>query len=234
MACSGSSGTEQERALAAAGLAAIAGMLAAGLFEYNFGDSEFLMLFLVLVTLPFAAARRDDAAAALAPERAREIAAARGRRQRPRRRRRHARQVHRRPRDAHLAGGAGPGRRVRSRDAPHRRRRQRGAQRHRARRAGDARRRHRPGRGGRDAGPGLPRGRHRAVARRRRQPVRRRPRCASSPTATSRSRGSTTRCDAEIAGEIEERIIAEHPRSTRRRVRDRRVGLPEGMRHRDG
>ena len=40
-------------------------MLAAGLFEYNFGDSEFLMLFLVLVTLPFAAARStDDAAAA--------------------------------------------------------------------------------------------------------------------------------------------------------------------------
>ena len=26
-------------------------MLTAGLFEYNFGDSEFLMLFLVLVTL---------------------------------------------------------------------------------------------------------------------------------------------------------------------------------------
>jgi hypothetical protein len=34
-------------------------MLAAGLFEYNFGDSEFLMLFLVLVTLPFAAARGE-------------------------------------------------------------------------------------------------------------------------------------------------------------------------------
>ena len=32
-------------------------MLAAGLFEYNFGDSEFLMLFLVLVTLPYAAER---------------------------------------------------------------------------------------------------------------------------------------------------------------------------------
>ena len=32
-------------------------MLAAGLFEYNFGDSEFLMLFLVLVTLPYAADR---------------------------------------------------------------------------------------------------------------------------------------------------------------------------------
>ena len=44
-------------ALAAAGLAAVAGMLTAGMFEYNFGDSEFLMLFLVLITLPHAAAR---------------------------------------------------------------------------------------------------------------------------------------------------------------------------------
>jgi O-antigen ligase len=42
-------------ALAAAGLGAIAAMLVAGLFEYNFGDSEFLMLFLALITLPFAA-----------------------------------------------------------------------------------------------------------------------------------------------------------------------------------
>jgi hypothetical protein len=32
-------------------------MLAAGLFEYNFGDSEFLMLLLVMITLPFAEAR---------------------------------------------------------------------------------------------------------------------------------------------------------------------------------
>lgn len=48
--------------LAATGLAAVAAMLAAGLFEYNFGDSEFLMLFLVLVTLPFAAARADEPA----------------------------------------------------------------------------------------------------------------------------------------------------------------------------
>ena len=55
--------SERDQTLAAAGLAAIAGMLAAGLTEYNFGDSEFLMLFLILVTLPFAAARRDDAAA---------------------------------------------------------------------------------------------------------------------------------------------------------------------------
>jgi O-antigen ligase len=46
-----------DRTLGAMGLAALAAMLAAGLFEYNFGDSEFLMLFLVLVTLPFAAAR---------------------------------------------------------------------------------------------------------------------------------------------------------------------------------
>lgn len=43
--------------LACGGLAAIAAMLAAGLFEYNFGDSEFLMLFLVLVSLPYAAER---------------------------------------------------------------------------------------------------------------------------------------------------------------------------------
>jgi len=48
-------------AIAASGLAAIAAMLAAGLFEYNFGDSEFLMLFLVLVTLPFAADRPEPA-----------------------------------------------------------------------------------------------------------------------------------------------------------------------------
>ncbi len=51
------------RSLSNAGLAAIAAMLAAGLFEYNFGDSEFLMLFLVLVTLPYAAERVPDAAA---------------------------------------------------------------------------------------------------------------------------------------------------------------------------
>ena len=55
---------DQERMLAAAALAVTAAMLAAGLFEYNFGDSEFLMLFLVLITLPFAAARQTDAAAA--------------------------------------------------------------------------------------------------------------------------------------------------------------------------
>ena len=53
----------QQHMLAAGALASVAAMLAAGLFEYNFGDSEFLMLFLVLITLPFAAARQADAAA---------------------------------------------------------------------------------------------------------------------------------------------------------------------------
>src|SRR5262245_28370153 len=38
------------RWLAAAGLAAVVAMVTAGLFEYNFGDSEFLMLFLFLIT----------------------------------------------------------------------------------------------------------------------------------------------------------------------------------------
>jgi O-antigen ligase len=51
-----------QRFLVAAALAAVVSMLTAGMFEYNFGDSEFLMLFLILVTLPFAAARnRADA-----------------------------------------------------------------------------------------------------------------------------------------------------------------------------
>jgi O-antigen ligase len=56
--------------LAATGLAVVTAMLAAGLFEYNFGDSEFLMMFLVLVTLPFAAAREAGATDAAAADRA--------------------------------------------------------------------------------------------------------------------------------------------------------------------
>ena len=43
--------------LATAALAGVVAMLGAGMFEYNFGDSEFLMLFLLLVTLPYAADR---------------------------------------------------------------------------------------------------------------------------------------------------------------------------------
>jgi len=49
-----------------AALACTVAMLAAGLFEYNFGDSEVLMLFLVLVTLPYAAERSSSDAPPLA------------------------------------------------------------------------------------------------------------------------------------------------------------------------
>ena len=52
--------TSRHPSLAAGALAAVAAMLAAGLFEYNFGDSEFLMLFLVLITLPYASDRTAD------------------------------------------------------------------------------------------------------------------------------------------------------------------------------
>jgi O-antigen ligase len=45
----------ETRFLAAAALGCIVAMLAAGMAEYNFGDSEFLMLFLVLMTLPYGA-----------------------------------------------------------------------------------------------------------------------------------------------------------------------------------
>ena len=53
------------RSLPTAALAAVVAMLAAGMFEYNFGDSEFLMLFLLLVTLPYAADRAPATAPAL-------------------------------------------------------------------------------------------------------------------------------------------------------------------------
>jgi O-antigen ligase len=47
------------RFLAAAALGCMVAMVAAGMAEYNFGDSEFLMLFLVLMTLPYAGAEPD-------------------------------------------------------------------------------------------------------------------------------------------------------------------------------
>ncbi len=56
--------THHHRALVAAALAAMIAMLAAGMFEHNFGDSEFLMLLLIVITLPFAAFRPLDHAAA--------------------------------------------------------------------------------------------------------------------------------------------------------------------------
>lgn len=43
-----------QRPYSAAALAALLGMVVAGLFEYNFGDSEVVTLFLYLLTLPFA------------------------------------------------------------------------------------------------------------------------------------------------------------------------------------
>jgi O-antigen ligase len=56
--------TGEHPVLVATALACVASMLAAGMFEYNFGDSEFLMLFLILVTLPFAALRPSTEPAA--------------------------------------------------------------------------------------------------------------------------------------------------------------------------
>jgi O-antigen ligase len=49
---------ERHKSLPPAAIGAMFAMLAAGLTEYNFGDSEFLMLLLVLITLP-AASQRD-------------------------------------------------------------------------------------------------------------------------------------------------------------------------------
>lgn len=51
-----------QRFLAAAALSAVVALLTAGLFEYNFGDSEVLMLFLIVVTLPAAADAVSNAA----------------------------------------------------------------------------------------------------------------------------------------------------------------------------
>lgn len=59
----------EQTALAAAGLAALAATVTAGMFEYNFGDSEFLVPLLALLTLPFAfgAAANGRNAAEAAP-----------------------------------------------------------------------------------------------------------------------------------------------------------------------
>ncbi len=46
--------------IAMAALASVVAMVTAGMFEYNFGDSEFLMLFLLLVSLPYAADRLQE------------------------------------------------------------------------------------------------------------------------------------------------------------------------------
>ena len=90
-----------------------------GMFEYNFGDSEFLMLFLVLLTLPFAAARDGGRRTMTLAGRLPRSPLASGADAHPRAsparrvlvdRRRDARPVHRRPREPHLARSAGAGR----------------------------------------------------------------------------------------------------------------------------
>ena len=55
--------TDRSRYLAAAGLGVLAATLAAGMFEYNFGDSEFLLTLFILLTLPWAAAREPSVSA---------------------------------------------------------------------------------------------------------------------------------------------------------------------------
>jgi O-antigen ligase len=54
------------RFLPAAAIACLVALLTAGLFEYNFGDSEVLMLFLIVITLPAAADRAAGAVRAAA------------------------------------------------------------------------------------------------------------------------------------------------------------------------
>lgn len=55
-------GAKEIRPLAAAGLAAVAALVTAGFFEYNFGDSEVALLFLLIITLPFAAGEAGERA----------------------------------------------------------------------------------------------------------------------------------------------------------------------------
>lgn len=54
--------------LAAGALVAFAAFLVAGLFEYNFGDSEVVSLFLLILTLPFIPARRFPAGSLISPQ----------------------------------------------------------------------------------------------------------------------------------------------------------------------
>jgi O-antigen ligase len=52
----------RERALAAGSLALLVAGMMAGLFEYNFGDSEFLMLFLFAIAIPIVLERNAQEA----------------------------------------------------------------------------------------------------------------------------------------------------------------------------
>ena len=55
-------GDEESRGLVLGSMAAIAAFLVAGLFEYNFGDTEVLLVAVSLMALPFVVARDLDAA----------------------------------------------------------------------------------------------------------------------------------------------------------------------------
>jgi O-antigen ligase len=52
---------ETSRALVVGAVAAVIGFLLAGLFEYNFGDAEVLLVVMSLMALPFVVARDVDA-----------------------------------------------------------------------------------------------------------------------------------------------------------------------------
>jgi len=54
-------GRVDDRALVAGSLAAVSGFLVAGLFEYNFGDSEVIGLLWVVMAFPFVVGSEDDA-----------------------------------------------------------------------------------------------------------------------------------------------------------------------------
>ena len=50
----------QHRSPWLAGLAAVAVLVTAGFFEYNFGDSEVALFFLLIITLPFAGRQEGE------------------------------------------------------------------------------------------------------------------------------------------------------------------------------
>jgi hypothetical protein len=52
----------EARALVVGSIAAVAGFLVGGLTEYNFGDSEVVMVAYTVMALPFVAARRGPGA----------------------------------------------------------------------------------------------------------------------------------------------------------------------------
>ena len=57
-------GAAADRALVAGALAAVAAFLVSGLFEYNFGDTEVLLVTLAVMALPFVVERELEGRAA--------------------------------------------------------------------------------------------------------------------------------------------------------------------------